>query len=147
MENFESFEEEKKHFNNLPKEAQWLHKVNEEKIWKLDAPSILFASNIMTQIKAKQEKPVFNKGVMSFFGLIWVVILGLAVWKSLESLSPTNWEMPRLDFSKLPNLADFEASSTLMMFAYLLVVFWGLFLLNRVLQNNANEKSNQFQKK
>jgi hypothetical protein len=147
MENFESFEEEKKHLSHLPKEAQWLHKVKDEKMWGLDEPSILFTSNIMSKIKAKQEKPVFNKGIMIFFGLVWAVILGLAVWKSLEKLSPSHWEIPRWDFSKLPNLANFEASSTLMMFAYLLVVFWGLFLLNRVLQKNANEKSNQFQKK
>ncbi|GAB4134162.1 MAG: hypothetical protein OHK0045_20490 [Raineya sp.] len=139
MENFDSFEEERKHFGKLPKEAQWLHKAKEEKTWGLDEPSILFASSVMSKIKAKEEKPVFHKSVTALFGLVWLCILGLAIWKSLEST--TKWQIPDLDFSKMSSVFYFEVNSSIMMFSYLLLVFWGLFLINRFLQGN-NTKQN-----
>ena len=141
MENFESFEEEKKHLNKLPKEVQWLHQAKEEKTWGLDEPSILFASNIMSKIKAKEEKPVFHKGIIGLFGLTWGLILGLGIWKSLENTSSSKWEVPSLDFSKLSSIFNFETNSSILMFSYLILVFWGLFLLNKFLQKS-NLKQN-----
>lgn len=134
MENFESFEEEKRHQGKLPKEVQWLHKAKEEKTWGLDEPSILFASNIMSKIKAKKEKPVFHKGIIGLFGLTWGLILGLGIWKSLENINKMKWEMPNWDFSTISSLFNFETSPSVVMFSYLLLVFWGLFLLNKFLQ-------------
>jgi len=141
MENFESFEEEKKHFNKLPKELQWLHQAKEEKSWGLEEPSIFFASSIMSKIKAKQEKPVFHRGIIALFGLTWGLILGLGIWKSLESISPRKWGIPNLDFFKLSSAFNFECNSSLVMFSYLLLVFWGLIFLNKFLLSN-NSKQN-----
>lgn len=141
MENFESFEEEKKHLEKLPKEVRWLHQIKEEKILGLDEPSVLFASDIMSKIKAKEEKPVFHKGISILFGIIWGGILGLAVWKSSENISISNWTIPSLDFSKFNSIFSFKISSSMMMFSYLLLVFWGLFLLNKFLQKK-NFKQN-----
>lgn len=141
MENIESFEEEKKHLGKLPKEVQWLHRAKEEKTWNLEEPSILFTSKIMSKIKAKQEKPVFHKGVIVVFGLTWGLILGLGIWKSLENTSSIKWKIPDWDFSKLSNLFQIEMNGTITFLAYLLVLFWGLFLLNKILQNNPLKKN------
>jgi hypothetical protein len=135
MENFESFEEEKKQADKLAHQTKFLHKILKEKeVWKLDEPSILFAANIMDKIKVKQEKPVFHKGVLVFFGMVWATIIGLAIWKSVENVRPTSWEVPELDFSAWLNFLHFEASSSVVMLSYLILIVWSLFLIGRVLQ-------------
>jgi len=137
MENFESFEEEKKQTDKLAHQTKFLHKIVAEKeVWKLDEPSILFAANIMDKIKAKQEKPVFHKGLLVFLGTVWASIIGLAIWKSAENVKPISWQVPKLDFSAWLNFLHLhlEASSFVVMFAYLILVIWSLFLISRVLQ-------------
>lgn len=135
MENFESFEEEKQHTNKLTYQTKFLHKIIEEKdIWKLDEPSVLFAVGIMDKIKAKQEKPVFHKGIIAFFGTVWATILGLAIWKSAENTQSISWEVPKLGFSAWLNFLNIEISSSLIMLSYLILLTWGLFFIGKILQ-------------
>ena len=88
----------------------------------------------MDKIKAKQEKPVFHRGIIVFFGLIWATILGLAIWKSAENAKSISWEVPKLDFTAWLNVLNIEASSSVTMLSYLILTAWGLFFISKILQ-------------
>jgi hypothetical protein len=140
METFNSFEEEKQQKDQLPQEAKWLHKVLEdEKMWKMDEPSILFTANIMDKIKTKQ-RPIFHKGVIWLFGIIWTSILVLAVAKAIPTLKPTSWQLPTWDTSQWSKFFSFEANASLLMLANMILAVWVFFLINRFLQNKSYKK-------
>jgi len=140
MDNFNSFQDEKNKKEELPQEAKWLHKVlEEEKTWVLDEPSILFTANLMDKIKTKQ-RPVFHKGVVWLFGVVWAAIFVVAVGMAIPKAKPISWEMPNWDTKMLTNFFSFEANASLVMLANMLLAVWIFFIVHRFLQSRENKK-------